>query len=187
MLQALPASAWDADSLCEGWRVRDVVGHLVWRLGESNWSMLRSGAAALVGRRLSASKAIAELGREYGDWPVEELLSQLRQIAESKVGGAGRVSIVELTEAVVHAYDISEAIGGDLRLSPRSTAAVALARVRTAGPGRTLARTYTLSATDARWQIGTGPRIEATAGEILMHAFDRRRLNLQSGDASAAS
>ena len=28
-LALLPPEAWDADSLCAGWRVRDVIGHIV--------------------------------------------------------------------------------------------------------------------------------------------------------------
>lgn len=164
--------------MCTDWRVRDVAGHLIWRLGTSRWSLISSGATAYFGKHLSPNRAIADLAREIGSQPVPELAQELRNIADNKVRGRQRVSIIELTEAVVHAYDISEAIGAGIRLSPRSTAAVVLNRLRVPGHGRTLARSYTLSALDARWQLGSGPRIEASAGEITMHVFDRRRLEL---------
>lgn len=178
MLLSLDDAAWDAPSMCSEWRVRDVAGHLIWRLGTTRWSMIASGAGAYFGKHISPSHAIAEIGREIGSRPVPELAQELRAIADNKVRGRQRVSIIELTEAIVHAYDMSEAIGADIRLSPRSTAAVVLNRLRVPGHGRTLARSYTLSAVDARWQLGSGPRIEASAGELTMHVFDRRRLEL---------
>lgn len=188
MLEGLGPEQWDEPSLCEGWRVRDVAGHLIWRLGSSTWELLRTGAGSYFGRHVDPAAAVAEIGVREGSRPVEELARDLRSIAESKVRARQRVSIAELTEAVVHAYDMSEALGEELRLSPRSTAAVVMARLRAPGPGRTLARSYSLAATDARWELGRGPRIEATAAQITMHVFDRRRLALQpvegAGDAA---
>lgn len=184
MLEHLPAERWDEPSTCEGWRIRDVAGHLIWRLGSSTWDMLRSGAGSYFGRHMTPAGAIAEIGVREGSRPVEELAAGLREIADGKVGARQRVSIAELTEAVVHAYDMSEPLGLDLRLSPRSTAAVVMARLKVPGGGRTIARSYSLAATDARWEVGRGPRIEATAGQITMHVFDRRRLVLRPVDPS---
>lgn len=184
MLEGLDEAQWNAPSLCEGWRVRDVAGHLVWRLGGSSWQLVKSTAGAYLGRHVDPSAAIADLGVREGSRPVEELPRALRSIAEGKVRARNRVSITELTEAVVHAYDMSEALGEELRLSPRSTAAVMLARLRAPGPARALSRRRTLSAVDARWQLGSGPRLEARAAELVLHAFGRRELDLAGTDGS---
>src|ERR1700761_112369 len=39
LLEALPASRWDTPSLCEGWRIREVVAHLTMpaRYGEAEF------------------------------------------------------------------------------------------------------------------------------------------------------
>ncbi|RRJ88861.1 maleylpyruvate isomerase family mycothiol-dependent enzyme [Gulosibacter macacae] len=176
LLEELDAEAWEAPSLCEGWRVRDVVGHLVWRLGASTGEMVRSGLGAGLAAGFNPNKAIDRIARQEAQASTEQLLASLRDIAASRLRGEGRTGIIELTEAIVHAYDITEALGESLRLSPRSTGAVALARLRTGGKDARIARTRSLRATDARWQIGAGAALDATAAEIVMHLFGRKPL-----------
>lgn len=178
LLDELDESQWEAPSLCEGWRIRDVVGHLLWRLGEHSGTMLRSGVRAARRARLSPSRAISEIAVREGSAAPEELVSRLRAIGEEKLQGIGRTGIIELTEAVVHTYDITEALGLPIRLSPHSTGAVALAHVRSIARGKSarIVRRRSLRATDARWVIGQGSPVDATAGEIIMHLFGRREL-----------
>lgn len=178
VLDTLTEEQWLAQSLCEEWLVRDVVGHIVWRLGEDSGSMVRSSLKKLGRARFSFGNAVAQIGIEVGRAPREELIARLRHIASEKLQGHGRTGLIELTEAVVHAYDITEALGVPLRLSPRSTGAVARARVDSVAGGKhtRIARTNSLRATDARWLVGQGEPIDATAGEIVMHLFGRRSL-----------
>lgn len=176
LLDDFDEATWSAPSLCEGWRVRDVVGHLVWRLGSSSGDMVRSGLSMTMNSGFNANRAIDRLAKQHAAAPTDELIACLRSIAASKMRGEGRTGIVEITEAVVHTYDITEALGLTIRLSPRSTGAVALSRTRAGGRSVRLAKTHSLRAVDARWQIGTGAPIDATAGEIIMHLFGRRAL-----------
>lgn len=185
MLSQLTPEEWDAPSLCTGWRVRDVAGHIIWRLGASNSEILKSGARAFLGRHINPNRAISDIAKKIGELPPEELIERIHGIADSKVRGIGRTGIQELTEAVVHTYDISEAIGHSIRLSPRSTGAVARARLRTSSAARAITRRFTLCATDARWKFGTGPVVEATAAQIIMHLFDRRDLELPNADEAS--
>lgn len=177
VLEQLDAEQWAAPSMCENWAVRDVVGHIIWRTGTPTREMLRLGRSAILGGRFSPNRDIDRFAREVAEAPPEDLVQMMRDIADQKVHGLGRSGVTELTEAVVHAYDITEAIGLPLRLSPRSTSAVAIARAKVpfSLASRRLAQAEYF-ASDTRWHIGRGRRVEATAGEILMELFGRKRL-----------
>lgn len=174
VLDELTPEQWEAPSLCEGWRVRDVVGHLVWRLGAPTGELVRQGLAAGLAAGFSADRAIDRIARAEAEAPVDELIAALRAIIADKLGAEGRTGVQELTEAVVHTYDITEALGIPVRLSPRSTSVVALARLRIGGRAARIAKSRSLRATDAHWVIGRGPALDATAGELLMVLFGRR-------------
>ncbi|WP_414172184.1 maleylpyruvate isomerase N-terminal domain-containing protein [Clavibacter tessellarius] len=47
LLDSLDADGWEAASMCEGWTVRDVAGHVVWRVGASNAAMVRTAVGSL--------------------------------------------------------------------------------------------------------------------------------------------
>ncbi|UQN15947.1 maleylpyruvate isomerase family mycothiol-dependent enzyme [Gulosibacter sp. ACHW.36C] len=177
-LDRLDDEQWEAPSMCSEWRVRDVAGHLIWRLGLNSSDMVGSAFASIGRKGFNFNRIVAQLARDEAAAPTPVLVEQLREIASSKLAGDHRNGIIELTEAVVHAYDVTEALGLQLRLSPRSTGSVALARTKMPFGGKAvkLASKRSLRATDARWQIGSGPTLDATAGEIIMHLFDRRRL-----------
>ena len=158
------------------WRVRDVVGHILWRLGSNSRQLVSSGLGAALTSAFKPNSAIAKIAIEVGAAPEAELLSGLEALSADKMAGIGRSTVVELTEAVVHAYDITDALQLPLRLSPRSTSAVALSRLRVGGRNAKIARKRSLRAIDAGWQIGNGPALDATAQEIIMHLFGRTQL-----------
>ncbi|KAB1657293.1 maleylpyruvate isomerase family mycothiol-dependent enzyme [Pseudoclavibacter chungangensis] len=174
VLVGFDEAQWSAPSLCEGWTVRDVVGHLVWRVGAPSGEMLSTASKAYFGHHVSPDRAIDDLARTEAEAPTAALVADLRRIADTKMQGIGRTGITELTEVVVHAFDITEALGVPLRLSPRSTSAVAVARTRIPfSAARRAVASSTLCASDARWCIGRGPRREATAGRLIAALFGR--------------
>lgn len=176
VLAGLDRQAWDAPSHCAQWRVRDVVGHILWRLGSNSRQLVSSGLGAALTSAFKPNSALAKIAIEVGAAPEAELLSGLEALSADKMAGIGRSTVVELTEAVVHAYDITDALQLPLRLSPRSTSAVALSRLRVGGRNAKIARKRSLRAIDAGWQIGNGPALDATAQEIIMHLFGRTQL-----------
>lgn len=178
LLETLTDEQWEAQSMCNEWRVRDVVGHIVWRIGEANSVMVRQGLKNLGRSGFSFSRIVGNIGTQVGQASNEDLIARLREIAAEKLQGHGRIGFIELTEAVVHAYDITEALKLPIRLSPRSTGAVARIQAESIRGGKQtrIARQHSLRATDARWLVGQGSPIDATAGEIIMHLFGRRSL-----------
>ena len=175
LLDTLTPEQWESPSMCEGWRIRDVAGHIVWRIGSSNRSMLVTGLRAYWGKHVNPMRAIDDLSVRAAEASYEDLVDRIRGIADEKRHGQGRVRIGELIEAVVHAYDISHALKADLRLDPRATGAVALARVVMAPTSiKAVLRARTLTATDADWTFGRGPALRGTASTLVMFLFGRR-------------
>lgn len=177
LLDALPPEHWLTQSLCDKWTVRDVAGHIVWRLGSSNRELVASGARAYVRNFPSHDRAIDVVSRATAEAPPADLVARIRQIAADKAAGRGRHGLTELTEAVVHGLDVAHPLGLALAVDPVASGAVAVRRALIAPPTvRGVLRARTLVATDAGWRVGRGPAIPGTAEAHLLFLFGRQPL-----------
>src|SRR4051812_23943382 len=61
LLHTLDTADWDHPSLCDGWRVRDVIGHMC----VGHLTPMGQALRALAGYRFNVPKASDELSREY--------------------------------------------------------------------------------------------------------------------------
>ncbi|MCU1444708.1 maleylpyruvate isomerase family mycothiol-dependent enzyme [Cryobacterium sp.] len=187
LLAGLTIEQWETQSLCGGWRVRDVAGHLVWRLGSSNRELIGSAARAYVGQHLRPARAIDAVSRLAGEAPPEHLVARLREIAAAKSAGVGRGGITELTEAVVHGLDLAQPLGLVLPIHATAGGAVALRRSLIAPTEiKAVLRTRRLVATDAEWSVGHGAPLEGTAAELILFLFGRGPLPAQTRPAAPA-
>jgi uncharacterized protein (TIGR03083 family) len=178
LLESLTPEQWEGPSLCEGWRVRDVAGHIVWRLGTDSPQMARDLFQTARQRGIGFGWAIDTLSTQAAQAEPAELVRGIRSIARRKLAGEGRVGIGELTEAVVHSYDITGALHTPIEVEPRVTHAVAKMRVPlTTGDVRAVLGARTLRATDAGWQVGRGPVVEGTAQGVVLYVFGRSPLS----------
>lgn len=175
VLAGLTPEQWEAPSLCVGWRVRDVAGHLIWLLGNTKKELVRSlGRAMVHGRFVNPNRGIDVVGRAVADAEPAALVAELRRIAADQLAGLGRHGIHELTEAVVHGFDIARALGLTLTVAPTVTGAVALRRALIApAPVKAVLRRRTLVATDALWCVGRGQAFEGTAEDFVLFLFGR--------------
>jgi uncharacterized protein (TIGR03083 family) len=92
-LAGLTPEQWDAPSLCEGWRVRDVVAHVISYEGLRGRELLRRLARG--GFRLTGTNAVGVA--ETRDAGPDELLARLEQRLEPQgiTGGFGcRVALL---------------------------------------------------------------------------------------------
>jgi Mycothiol maleylpyruvate isomerase N-terminal domain. len=156
MLDELTAEQWESPSLCEGWRVRDVAGHLVWRVGSSTGQMLSTGLRAYVGKHINPMRAMDELSARAAEASYATLVAELRHIAALKLSGSGR-----------HGLGIDGTVTG------------AVARGRTLIlplEKKEVLRRRTLVATDADWRVGRGPEIQGRADAIVLFLFGRAPL-----------
>jgi uncharacterized protein (TIGR03083 family) len=177
LLAGLTPEQWEAPSLCAGWRVRDVAGHLVWRVGSSNRDLVRTAARAYLGHFIDPNRAIDVLSRAAAEAEPGDLVARIREIAAGKASGHGRHGVSELAEAVVHGYDLARPLGISLPVASTASGSVALFRSLVAPLGvKAVLRRRTLVATDADWSVGRGPAIRGTAEELILFLFGRAPL-----------
>jgi len=173
-LHQLEPEDWERPSLCAGWRVRDVVGHILygnelriwtlpWRLARYGFSSDRSGKA------YSIARAAAR--------PHDELLEDF----DRRDPWAGTCALfpprLVLLDRLVHHQDIRRALEHrrevrDDRLlacldTTPSLGSVFRAKRRTRG--------LRLEATDVDWSWGAGPAVTGPGEALLMAMLGRRQ------------
>jgi uncharacterized protein (TIGR03083 family) len=158
-------------SLCEGWRVRDVVGHLVQLAEASQVSMARDVAR----HGLLPQRALQRVAVEVGSQPLDELAGRLRAAADGRFRVLGLPPATVLGEVVVHREDVLRPLGTAVDVAPDSLVPVLdlYARIGRVAFGRSF-RGVTLSTTDTGWRSGKGPVVEGRALEVLLLLAGRR-------------
>jgi uncharacterized protein (TIGR03083 family) len=172
-LHALPDDEWERPSLCEGWRVRDVVGHILYgneqnlltlpfRLARYGLSSDRSGKAYSI--------AYAE-GRSVDD---------LRRAFDARDPWAGTCKVfspkMTLLDRLVHHQDIRRAVDRPRTIPAERVIAVLDATPRLGTVFRAKRRTKGLRfvADDVDWTWGDGPSVNGPGEALLMAMLGRR-------------
>ena len=185
-IENLEPSEWDLPTGCEGWRVRDVVGH---------GAHVPRGAKASRKRPIGSAPERVDSGpvlrsaqkrdavfrllvRQHGSLPRSELRERLREVAGRRVTNVGQRLFpggeagVALAEVVVHRDDMLHATGDELSVDP-DVAVVVLRlsrRVDLLTPGWALRgrhhRRMRLVATDVKWSPGRGPEVRGSAFDL---------------------
>jgi len=183
LLDGATSEHWDAPSLRDGWRVRDVAGHLLWRLESSGPDRARRWLRGiLIGRGSPARGRRILAGRLGGADPVE-LLRRLGAVAGDRVARRGPHGVAGLCAVIVDGYDIAESLGRPLAFPSEATGAVALATALAAStPITAVTRGRALRATDAEWTVGRGPELAGTAESIILFLAGRSGKLPQTGE-----
>ncbi|MQY27660.1 maleylpyruvate isomerase family mycothiol-dependent enzyme [Nocardia aurantia] len=172
MLAALPESDWDRPSLCDDWRVRDVVAHLVLSSRPTIGWLLFNVARA----RGNLDRAIRDTAiRRAGTRTSAQLLAELRDTVGARATPAGTTPDDRLMDVLVHGQDIAVPLGL-VRTVPVAAARCALDRLwHTRAPSHARKRFdgYRLAATDTEWMAGDGPVIEGSVAALLMVSTGR--------------
>ena len=165
-------SVWDQPSLCEGWRVREVVAHMTMAVRLTPAEFIDQLQAAGGGFH-ALSNAIAT---RDANLPIQDHLANLEsdQLArwEPPAGGA----MGALNHAVVHALDITIPVGLDRSCSDDSAVAILdwLTREGNARAFGTDLTDMSLTANDLDWSWGQGSRhLTAPAGQLIAQACGR--------------
>jgi len=187
LLEGLSAEQWGHPSLCDGWTVRDVAGHLTLQ-------QMGLGAAVRTGIRHPGglNRMIRDSARSRADAPVDQLIAQIRGMVGSRRHNVGVTIREALMDILVHGQDI--AIPLDLTLDmPAEPSAVAATAVWSCGrrKSRVFRRLpvpdYRLTATDISWTVGEGLEISGPISAILLLLTGRPvALPRLSGDGAAA-
>jgi uncharacterized protein (TIGR03083 family) len=163
---------WDTHSLCEGWRVREVVARVTMpaRYGQEAFVAELSDCGfdfTTLSNRIAARDA---------ELPVAELVSNLRDEALHHWNPARQRLSRCARHVVVHGLNITVALG-EPRRSPDATI-VAVLDGLTAGGGHAHFGTdivgRALKATDVDWSYGSGSPLRAKAEDLVIHICGRQ-------------
>jgi uncharacterized protein (TIGR03083 family) len=173
-LHTLPAADWDKPSLCTGWRVRDVVGHILYgnelklwtlpyKLGRYGFSSDRSGKAYSIARAEGRSP--------------ESLVADFD--ARNPWAGTCRVfpSRYTLLDRLVHHQDIRRALGQPREVPLERTAPLLdlLPKLGSVFRSKQRMKGLRFEAFDAGWTWGpeTDPPVRGMSEAIIMTALGR--------------
>ncbi len=165
-LAAFADDQWDIESLCSGWKVRHVVGHLIGgadiKMGPFLIAMVKSG--------MSFDRAIAREGIALGAAPPKQLCQQFRKTVGVRRTPPGQKPEIVLTDLVCHCGDIRRPTGVT-RTVPESTLLTVANTVKgIAFPLQTKKRIAGLrmSATDCDWSTGDGPAVRGPLASLIL-------------------
>jgi uncharacterized protein (TIGR03083 family) len=174
LAESLTEEQLDAPSLCEGWRVRDVLGHLSAGIELTLAQML--GTVARHGG--SVAKASLHTSIAYADAHTpEEMAHTLREFGAGFADGKGRDGILRVVtptelqiDTLIHLQDIRRPLGLTDPI-PEERIATALAEAPAIGGLMKLkqrGKGLRLRATDLDWSAGDGPEVEGPAEALLL-------------------
>jgi len=182
-LEPLTAQQWATPSLCEGWTVQDVLGHMIAAARKTPPKFF----AGMIGSgfRFNAMAA-KDVARETQGGPAETL-ARFREVLDRTSSPPGPKT-TWVGEVVVHGEDIRRPLG--IRHTYPADALTSVAdfykgsnlligaKNRVAG--------LTLQATDADWSTGSGPSVTGPMLSLVMAMVGRKpALDDLSGDGLA--
>jgi uncharacterized protein (TIGR03083 family) len=175
-LRTIAPADWEHPSLCDGWAVRDVVGHLlrVW----TTWQYGLPVIAGLVRYGFRPNVWIQrDARRRAARRSPESLIADLAASRSETTFGARFHPMrgISLAEWVVHGQDIRRPLGIPPAFSTERLIAVAdtLTGHLPYPLGRARRSPTRYEATDAAWSWGTGEVVRAPLEEIVMRLAGR--------------
>jgi uncharacterized protein (TIGR03083 family) len=165
LLEGLTPQQWESPTLCQGWRVRDVVAHVIGFDPLSRVQLVRWMAKGLVTRGGSNAVEVAA----YRAKSTEELKALVRRYAVPRGITAGFGGRIALTDGMIHQQDIRRPLGIP-RTIPAEPMRIALDFTLTAPRllGAWQARGVRLVATDLDWSHGKGQEVRGSGEALLM-------------------
>jgi uncharacterized protein (TIGR03083 family) len=169
-LDELSSEQWEQPSLCELWRVRDVVAHVISYEELSRWQLVRRFAkGGFVPPRVNAIGVAEYAGRSP---------RQLCELMRTSIPPRGLTSafggMIALVDGMIHQQDIRRPLGIGRVIPPDRLERVLDNALRSpATRGARKARGVRLIATDIDWVFGDGLEV-AGPGEALIMAMAAR-------------
>jgi uncharacterized protein (TIGR03083 family) len=170
LLRELTPAQWDAQSLCTGWRVRDVAIHIV-----SYDELSKAGTAATFLRGGLRTGRVNEVAlTRYKDLDTNGIVDLVARNQRPSGLPSGFKGGIALTDGTIHRQDIRRALGlpraiPEHRLVPTLTFSLGAPTLPSKGNSRGL----TLVATDVDWTVGNGPEVTGPGEALLMAAAGR--------------
>jgi uncharacterized protein (TIGR03083 family) len=171
LLERQPEGAWDRPSLCDAWRVREVVAHMTAaaRYGPDAFMAEVGADGGDLGR------TVDRLAARDGQRSPDALLADLRSPRLHRWEPPGGGERGALAHAVIHGFDVAVALGLDFPLPPEAVRPVLddLAAGGHAHFGVALDG-VALRATDLDWSHGEGRPVAGRAADLVLLLSGRR-------------
>jgi uncharacterized protein (TIGR03083 family) len=171
-LATLDDSQWDAQSLCGKWKVRHVVGHLIFGAEMTTGPVL----AGLLKNGMSFDRFMAREGLAKGAAPPGELLRQFGQTVGTRRTLPGAAPEILLIDLVCHGVDIRRPTGLS-RTVPQATLLTVADLVKGTGfpiHARKRIAGLRLSATDSDWSAGDGAPVKGPLASLILVMAGRK-------------
>ena len=181
-LGSLTPEQWNAQSLCAGWRVREVVAHLV---APFRVSLPRVFVEAI--RRRGIDPALDAFAKKFGTEDPVKLCAELRANAGHRFKPPGLPPEAPLTDLVIHGLDMRVPLGLPTdRPADVVNTALAFLTSKSATKGfvaKGRVNGLRFVATDTGWAIGAGPEVTGPGWAIAL-ALSGRGAGLDRLDGS---
>jgi uncharacterized protein (TIGR03083 family) len=166
LLAAISGAQWDTPSMCEGWRIREVVAHMTMAARYSQEEfMTELQRCEFDFTRLSNEVASRDASR-----PADELIASLRSGVMARWTPPGGGYHGALNHVVIHGLDVTVPLGAS-RCSPDETIRVVLEDLTAGGVHAhfgTVINGRRLQASDLDWSHGSGQVLRATAADLAL-------------------
>jgi uncharacterized protein (TIGR03083 family) len=172
LLEGAGSAVWDAPSLCEGWRTREVVAHMTMPVRYDDQAFM-SELEAAGGDFTRLSNTVAARDAAL---PEAALVQQLRSETLHAWQPPGGGMLGALTHCVIHGLDVTEAVPLTRRVPLERVGAV-LGAVEDAGGSDLFGVDLTgtrLQADDLDWSYGSGTPATGPAQVLALVLCGRR-------------
>jgi uncharacterized protein (TIGR03083 family) len=166
LFAAASDAEWDTQSLCAGWRVREVIAHMT-------MAARYSGAEFMAELRrcdFDFTRLSNEVASRDASLPADELVANLHSDVMQRWIPPGGGYHGALNHVVIHGLDVTVPLGASRR-SPDKTIRIVLDDL-TAGGGHahfgTVIDGRRLQASDLDWSHGSGPVLRGAAGDLAL-------------------
>ena len=170
-LDTLSPAEWETPSLCEGWRVREVAGHLSLVPTISTWELVAAGPRA----GFNPNRINTVLATRYGSRGPAQIVASIRDHAADRRTAKALDTRNSLFDIIVHSQDIARPLNREFPV-PAEFSRAGLERVWAMGwpfHARRRLAGVTLTATDTDWTVGTGPEVAGPALALLLLSTGR--------------
>lgn len=170
-LTGLEPHQWEVPTLCTGWRVRDLVAHVIGYEGLGRRDLVRRFVRGRFNpARINGTRLAEFRGARPGE--LIALLGQRLEPSGLTTAFGGRIALLD---GMIHHQDIRRPLGAT-RTIPAERLLPALSFARIAPPIGAFwrARGLRLVATDVGWSAGRGPEVRGPAEAVLMAISGRQ-------------
>lgn len=166
LLGSATDAQWDTPSLCEGWRVREVIAHMTTAArypGDKFMTELRR-------YDFDFGRLSNEIASRDASLPLSELVANLRSETMQHWAPPGGGYHGALNHVVIHGLDVTVPLGVP-RLSPDDTIRIVLDDLTKGGAHEHFGSNIegrSLQATDLDWSYGSGPALHGAAEDLAL-------------------